>query len=222
MTDGASIAIVSDDIQNYFDPRESECIRRGYEDQHWLKYDPLYRMIRIGIVSGSSATVPNVFLLYDLIDKCWYFDSPAQALAFMENVDAASGNVPVVQVGGGTADGYVYQLNYGTVDVSTDITSYLQVELTGGGHWLDLLWLMIQARTQASGEFTLTTYENGIQKDSITLATDAEITNQLVRRHLLSLNVKDPLISLKFQDATTSGTMYLEVLGMEVRVWENR
>ena len=53
-TDGLSISIISDDIQNYFDPTQAECIRRGCEDKMWLSYDSAFNIIRIGLVSGIS------------------------------------------------------------------------------------------------------------------------------------------------------------------------
>jgi len=110
-TDGRTVSIISDEIQNYFDPTKSECIRRGYEDKMWLEHDVSGGLIRIGLVSGSSATTPNVFPVLDLVDKTWSFDTPAQELSCMLNVDAESGDVATVQVGGGVDDGYVYQLN---------------------------------------------------------------------------------------------------------------
>lgn len=221
MTDGNMISIISDDVQNYFDPRQAECIRRGYEKDCWLKHDPIDHVLRIGLVSGSTATTPNIFLVYDLVDRVWYFDDYYYEFSCMENVDAGSGNVPVVSIAGGVDDGYVYQLNYGLVDVDQDIDSYITVELTSGGQYLELQWLMLQAKAQ-TGTITLTTYVNGISKDTISLDTAAEVVTQLVRRHYLSLNVHDPLVSLKFQDDETAGATYFEVLGMGVMTWSDR
>jgi len=39
-TDGITVFRISHDIQNYFNPIKSECIRRGYDDEHWIGYDP--------------------------------------------------------------------------------------------------------------------------------------------------------------------------------------
>jgi hypothetical protein len=38
--DGMTVSIVSDDIQNYFDPTKPECIRYGYEKEMWLSTTP--------------------------------------------------------------------------------------------------------------------------------------------------------------------------------------
>ena len=66
VTDKNVCYCISGDIANYFDPTSSACIRTGYESEMWLKYDSAYGVIRIGLVSGSSATVPNVFPVYDV------------------------------------------------------------------------------------------------------------------------------------------------------------
>jgi len=223
VSDGRSVSLISDDIQNYFDPTKTECIRRGYESEMWLKYDSTFNVIRIGLVSGSSATVPNVFPVFDLLDKTWSFDVLGQALSCIEEVEAASGNVPVLQVGGGTADGTVYQLNYGTNDVSTAIDSYTQQEFSLGGQYLSLRELLIRCKTQAAGSIKLSISKNGIAFiTDKTLSMVAEVTNQLIRRHRLSVNIQDQLISIKLQHDTASQEMYLEELGVNMSVWERR
>ena len=220
--DGVSIGIISDDIQNYFDPSKTECIRAGYENQMWLKHDPVDHVIRIGLVSGASATVPNVFPVYDLITRQWYFDVRAQALSFWENVDSGAAGSTFTQIAGGVADGLLYQVNYGTADVSTAIDTYIRMEFSGRGHYLALLWFMIQCVAKATGNITLTTYQNGIQKDQLTLSMAAEVTNQEIRRHLLSLNVVDQHIALKIQNSSATDTITVMNVGVEMRVWLNR
>lgn len=220
--DGTSIAIISDAIQNYFDPTKTECIRHGYESQMWLKHDPVDHVIRIGLVSGSTATVPNVFPVYDLVDRVWYFDVRAQALSFWENVEAGSGQFPVTQVAGGTADGTVYQVNYGTADVDTAIDTYIRMEFSGAGQYFALLQFMLQCMAQSSGNITLTTYQNNISKDTLTLSMIADLTNREIRRHLLSLNVIDQLISVKIQNSSATESMSLLNVGAEIRIWVNR
>jgi hypothetical protein len=220
--DGASIAVISDQIQNYFDPRKAECIRRGYESQMWLKHDPIDHVLRIGLVSGSTATTPNIFPVYDLVDRTWYFDVRAQELSFWENVDAGSGTSAIAQVGGGVDDGTLYVVNTGTVDVDQAIDSYITYEFPGSGHYLALLWLMIQCKAQSAGNMTVTTAQNGITKDTLTLSMIAEATGQETRRHLLSLNLVDQHISVKIQNSSTTDSMSLYNVGAEIRVWTNR
>lgn len=168
MTDGRYVTGISDDIQNYFDPLQSECIRRGYEDQMWLAHDTAYNVLRIGLVSGNSATTCNIFPVYDLVDKTWSFDSYAQKPSCMTEVEAGSGQVSIIQMVGGTGDGFVYQSNYGNDDVSTAIDAYTIVELNANG--LEM-WLreMILRLKKNEGGCTVTPYVDGVAKPAITI-----------------------------------------------------
>lgn len=220
-TDGRTVSVISDDIQNYFDPTESECIRRGYEDQMWLKHDSAYNVIRIGLVSGASATTPNIFPVFDLTDKVWYFDTLGQSLSCMTEVEAQSGNVPVVQVGGGVADGLVYQLNTGLNDVSTAIDSYLTMELTNDGFILNLNELIIRMKVQAAGNATVTITQNELTGATLTLAMTAAVTSELIRRHRENVNVTNQHISIKLQHDTASQSWFIYDLGLGVDLWED-
>lgn len=225
VTDGASISIISDDIQNYFDPTNTTyCIRRGYENEHWLAYDSACNVIRIGLVTGSSATVPNTFLVFDLTDKVWSTDSLGQELACATEVEAGSGNVPVVQVGGGTDDGFVYQLNTGTNDVTTAITSYAQLEFSGQGEYLNLRELVLRTKADtATNNAELTVSANGIAKISDkNLDMDAEVSTEIVRRHRVPMNIMSQHISVKINHDTASKEMYLEDLGLSFAKWVGR
>ena len=167
MTDGKNIVCISTDIQDYFDTRESVCIRRGYDKEHWIDYDSLYNVVRIGIVSGSTATVPNVFLVYDVKTGKWSTDDLTQPFSCHAEVEAASGQYTVLQVAGGTADGTVYQTNYGSQDVDTSFTGSLTMEYDGQGHDLFLDEIVVRV----NGACTLTPYADTIAKTDITIAT---------------------------------------------------
>ena len=167
ITDGKNIVCISTDIQDYFDTRESVCIRRGYDKEHWIDYDSLYNVIRMGIVSGSTATVPNVFLVYDVKTGKWSTDDLTQPFSCHAEVEAASGQYTVLQVAGGTADGTVYQTNYGSQDVDTSFTGSLTMEYDGQGHDLFLDEIVVRV----NGACTLTPYADTIAKTDITIAT---------------------------------------------------
>lgn len=208
-TDGRTCTFISDEIRNYFDSTKSECIRRGYESQMWLNYDSGCNVLRLGLVSGSSATVPNVFPVFDLTDKTWSFDTLGQALSCQIDIGAASGNVPVVQIAGGTADGLVYQVNTGVIDVATAISTLVRMEIDGQGQIIDLREFVLRVKAQAAGSLTLTPYLNSIAQTAKTLAMTAEITNQTIRRHRFNLNIKGQHITLEFSLATASQSLYL-------------
>ena len=168
-TDGTTFLRIShldhSSVQNYFDPKDADCIRKGYEDQHWMAYDSVHHCLRIGLVTGSSATTPNTFLVYDIEDRAWMADSLAQPLSCICEVEAASGDTEVLQYGGGTADGFIYQLNYGTDDVSTAIDAYATMEIDGEGAEL---W-MREFILRNQGTTTLTAYLDGVAQTPITI-----------------------------------------------------
>ncbi len=222
MSNGTTIWIISDDIQNYFDPTETECIRRGYEQEHWLKYDSMYNLLRIGIVSGESATVPNVFLCFDVTDQVWYFDVLGQPLSCIEEIEAGSGDKPITQIGGGVDDGTIYILNTGQNDISTAIDSFVKIELNYNGQYIDLTELILRCKVQAAGDITITSYKNSVQFWTMVLSMVAEVTNQQVRRHWRSINIQDQHITLKIQHNTASQDMFLQDLGLGTQLWEMR
>jgi hypothetical protein len=217
-SDGKSVKHVPgfDDIANYFDPSHASCIRFGYENHMWLKYDSAFNILRIGLVTGSG-TVCNTFLTYDLKDQQFSFDSLQQPLACALEVEAASGSIPVLQVGGGTADGFVYLLNNGLNDVATAIDSYATLELDGDGDILQIDEIMMRLKVQSAGNVTVTPYLNSIAGTAITLAQTAETATQTIRRHKEPLNLTSQHISFKIQHNTVSESCYLEDYRFKIR-----
>jgi len=231
VSDGKNVSIISDDIQNYFDPTESEAIRRGYEDEMWLAYDSAFNVIRVGLVSGSSATVPNVFPVFDLVDKEWSFDVLGQELSCMAECASAASfseggttyDPPVVQVGGGTDDGTVYHLNYGKDDVSTAIESYVDVNLQIGGEWMELRELIFRCKVQAAGNVEISTWNNGVADLSDQAkAMTAEATSQTTRRHRISLGGNSDHFRIRFKHDTAAQEMKLYDMALTLNAWEQR
>jgi len=217
VTDGRICTIISDDIANYFDPKETTtCIRRGYEAEHWMEYDSCDNVLRLGLVCGASATVPNIFPIFDLTDKTWSFDDHQYPFSCMTEVEAASGNIPMLQYAGGTADGTVYQLNYGTNDVSTEIDAYATMELDKGGLELEVAEMLLRVKAQAAGDVTITPYYNGVAQTSVAYSMTPLQTNEVIRKNRDGFNFQDNHISIKFQNATASQSIYLLDVGMDV------
>lgn len=214
ITDGSVCYMIHKDIENYFDPTSTACIRRGYEAEMWLKYDSTYGVVRLGLVSGSSATLPNVFPVYDVKDKTWSFDSLAQELSCMTEVEGGSGAIPVSQVGGGIDDGFVYLLNYGTNDVSTAIDSYVTPEIDGKGEILSIKEILLRAKVQSAGNITVTPSRNSIADTAFTLSQTAETATQTIRRHRKAINLTGQHISFKIQHNTASESCHLLDMGL--------
>uniref|UniRef100_A0A6M3IME5 Uncharacterized protein n=1 Tax=viral metagenome TaxID=1070528 RepID=A0A6M3IME5_9ZZZZ len=220
VSDGQTCSFIDDQIRIHFDPTDTtNCIRLGYENLMWLKHDSAYNVIRIGLVCGSSATVPNVFLVFDLKDKAWSYDSLAQELSCMTEAEAASGNIPVLQIGGGVDDGTVYQLNTGANDVSTAIDSYVRMELDARGEKFRLAEMILRMKVQAAGNVTITPYNNAVSQTAMTLAMTAEDTNETIRRHREPLNLVGHHLSLKIQNNTVSQSLYLEDIGLQMEAY---
>ena len=222
VTDGRTISIISDDIRNYFDPTKDECIRRGYEQEMWLEHDTQDNVIRIGLVSGSSATLPNIFPVFDLVTKQWAFDTPAQELSCFANVAAGSGDTTIAQVGGGIDDGTVYQCNYGYNDVSTGIDASLTFELSDGGQVLNLEELLLIAKAIESGNAVIQLFENGLANGVTAVAISAAIGSQKVRRHRIPIDRTSELISIQIGNGKKDEELYLLEAGFQVNLWTER
>jgi hypothetical protein len=214
-TDGRTVTIISDDIQDYFDPTNSNCIRRGYENKMWLDFDSATNCLRIGLVTGSSATTCNTFLVYDLIDKVWLFDSLAKPLTAHAEIEGASGDVTLLQYGGGAADGKIYQLNAGSSDDGTAIDAFGRMELSHRGKWLNVREMILEAKAR-TGNITMTPSRNERDGTAITLSQTAETSGDGKRRHRIGLGLQDSHISLKFQNNTLGDSMYLYGVGVKV------
>jgi hypothetical protein len=222
VTDGRTISIISDDIRNYFDPTKDECIRRGYEQEMWLEHDTQDNVIRMGLVSGSDATLPNIFPVFDLVTKKWAFDTPAQELSCFANVAAGSGDTVIAQVGGGIDDGTVYQCNYGYNDVSAGIDASLTFELSDGGQVLNLEEFLLIAKAIGSGNAVIQLFENGLSNGVTAVAISAAIGSQEVRRHRIPIDRTSELISVKIGNGKKDEELYLLEAGFQVNLWTQR
>jgi len=177
------------------------------------------------MVSGEGyeiyAAVPNLFPVFDLVDKTWGFDVLGQNLSCMTEVEAQSGNISVLQYAGATDDGGVYRLNTGTndVDIATvtnPIDSYGTMELDYGGNFLALRKMLLRVKSQAAGNVIVTPSRNTREGTAINLPMTAETTSDAFRRHKIGMDVQDPHISLKFQNATASQELHLLDVGYEL------
>lgn len=222
VTDGRTISIISDDIRNYFDPTKDECIRRGYEKEMWLEHDTQDNVIRIGLVSGSSATVPNVFPVFDLVTKKWGFDTPSQELSCMANVAAGTGDKQIAQVGGGVDDGTVYQLNYGFNDVNTGINASMTIELSDGGMVLNLEEMLLVAKAINAGNAVIELWTNGERAGETAVAVSAAVGGQEVRRHRIPIDRTSELISIRIGNARKDEELHLLEMGYQTNVWTER
>jgi hypothetical protein len=204
-------------VECYFDPSDTtNCIRTGYESHMWLKYDSAYNILRIGLVTGASATLCNTWLIYDLQTKTFSRDLYTQELSCMTEVEAASGNVPILQVGGGVDDGQVYLLNSGQNDITTAVDAYVVQEFDAQGRFSHTGEMILRMKVQTAGDVTITPYENSIAKTAMTKSMTAEVANQTIRRHRFNVNLLNQHVSVKFEHNTASEDFYLLDLGLGI------
>lgn len=225
VTDGRIVSFASSDIQNYFNPMKDECIRAGYEDKMWIAHDSARNAIRMGLVSGSSATVPNIFPVFHLTDASWTFDKLTQGLSCMAEVEAASGAVFSLQYGGGSSDGFVYRLNTGLNDVSTAINAYIDQEIDGGGNYLQLRDTVLRGKSQAAGDITQSfalagnsTFETSPTK---TFSMVAAISGDPYWRDRWRASLRSNHFTVRFAHNTVSESSFLLDVGYRLKPEDN-
>jgi hypothetical protein len=219
--DGITCTDISVPIKNYFDPTKTECLRVGYEKEHWLKYDSACHSIRIGLVTGSG-TVPNIFPVYNVIDKSWSFDKRADAISCLTEVSAGSGTAPVLQLSGSSNAGYVYMENSGSLDVATAIDAYATMELDASGFEMDLRELAYRIKVQSVGNLTITTSSSNQLRTSHTIPMTAKSANYVTRRERFGVNIDGDHFSIKYQNATANQSLFLYDAGYRIYVNETR
>ncbi|MBV6340448.1 hypothetical protein [Candidatus Magnetobacterium casense] len=227
VTDGKTVSRISAPINNYFNPMKTECIRNGYEDKMWLAYDSARNAIRVGLVSGGSATVPNIFPVFHIEDGTWTFDVLGQALSCIAEFEGASGNTFSLQYGGGSSDGFVYRLNTGADDVSTAIDSYIDQEIDGAGNWLQMRDVALRCKTQSAGNILQSFAINGnstFLTDPLgTLTMVAENTGEPYRRHRWRVNLRGDHFTVRYRHATAAQSMLLLDVGYRITsIGDNR
>ena len=188
----------------------------------WLVYDSAYGVLRLGLVSGPLATKTNIFPVYDLAGSTWSFDSLGQKFSSFTEVEAGSGNIPTLQIGGGQEDGTIYQSNYGLDDIEESIHSYIQIELNYNGEVLNLREFLIRFGAMEYGEVVLEFLKNNITEMYKTVSMRPEKPGQIIKRERFGLNITDQNISIKISCGEYNTEMNLIEIGMLTSVWGNR
>lgn len=209
---------ISAGISNYFDPTKTECIRAGYEKGHWLEYNRATGLIHVGLVSGSSATKPNVEFAFDPLTGWWYSVVRGQLISCMVEVEAASGNIPILQYGGGQ-DGFIRQLETGLNDESTAIDADVIMELNGQGNMIVINEETLLCKSQAAGNITREIYRNGessVYETKTYSMINADAAYVRVNKKASQGLVKGDHLSIRWRNNTASQSMHLLEYGFGV------
>ncbi|MCK5612988.1 hypothetical protein KAR91_64535 [Candidatus Pacearchaeota archaeon] len=219
-TDGAFLKNVSGAIGNFFDPTRTECVRRGFEKEHFLVWDSVYGIIRLGLVSGITATIPNKFFIFDPVSDTWHEDVLGQPLSSIAEIDGASGNIPVLQYGGGQ-DGYIYRLNTTHDDVSTAIDKSLKIELDGEGHQIRLKGMAFVFKDQTAGDVIVDVYVNGAAASAYTQTLTMISSVGDYKGHRFNCDVMGDHLTIRLRNNVASQPVYLLEYGLNIERIEN-
>lgn len=219
-SDGSFLKNISGAIGNYFDPTRAECIRRGYEKEHFLSWDSTYGVIRLGLVSGGSATVPNKHFIFDTTSDTWHEDLLGQPLSSISEVDGASGDIPVLQYGGGQ-DGYVYRLNTTNDDVSTVIDKSLKIELDGEGYLLHLKAMVFVFKSQVAGDIIVDVYREGESASAYTYTISMIKANVDYKGKRFNCDVRGDHLTIRLRNNVAGQPVYLLEYGLDIERIEN-
>jgi hypothetical protein len=219
-TDGQTIRSIHDAIRNYFDPTSPDCIRNGYQQYCWLSYDETHHVLRAGIVSGASATEPNIFPVFDLMTRRWSFDAFASAHTprCMSEVsgDSLTSAVQVVMLAG-SKDGDMFNASSSNLNDNGDtaIDAQVRIEFGANGHLLNLNEFAVRFKRQAAGSILFKVYENGVHDPSVDNMsetidmTQGESEEEAYVERLLPGAYQDNNVSIFLQNNTIDQDMYL-------------
>ena len=156
------------------------------------------------------------------------FDNRGQDLSCLLDIEADSGNVAVLQIAGGSGDGFVYQTNTTDQDVAVDIPSYYVIEISGRGFRMQLEEIALTCKAQTSGNMVLSVAVNGnTSYTTIGTALDmqAETTNDAYRRHRIFdfMDIVGHHFSIKVAKSG-SGALpaYFESIGLDINKINDR
>ncbi|MCK5616852.1 hypothetical protein KAR91_84100 [Candidatus Pacearchaeota archaeon] len=221
-SDGGSLKGVSGGISNYFKSKNTECIRAGYEGKHSLTWDSMYGILRLALVSGPTATEPNKFFIFNSVRGIWAEDTLGQPLSCMAEVEAVSGNVPVLQYGGGQ-DGFVYRVNITDNDTDNDASTAIDadviMELDSEQDRFIVKQELLKSKVQSAGAISRSVSVNGntAYEYNRTIKMTERVAGETYRREeKLTDLIEGEHLSFRWRNNEISEKMYL--LDVEFRV----
>jgi len=123
-------------------------------------------------------------------------------------------------VGGGIDDGTVYQLNYGTADVSTTIRALIEMVINYKALVISVDEVLIRFDSQTDGAALLAGFENERLKWSRQLPLTPQRVGDTSRRHRFSCSLTGDLMALEIFHSSTTKSMKIYEIGLGTSLWE--
>ncbi len=220
MTDGRVVTNISNQIHNFFNPLKNECINISEKNKMWLDFDSSERVIRIGLVTGTSTSV-DIFPVLDIDTFQWSFDvfpSGSEPGCFTEVVPLESGSTtkPLIQIVGGAADSTIKQSNIGLNDENAsgtvqavDCLADLEFDGQGGIIVIDRLYF----REKAQGGNTTIRIKKSTNVDEVFDSTLPRVASQASDGHrrieFTRLGIKSDHLTIRFRNKELGSSMYM-------------
>ncbi|MBC2712063.1 MAG: LamG domain-containing protein [Desulfosarcina sp.] len=161
------------EIACYFDKNDARCVNYAAIDTSWGVLDPDTNAYHLFIPTGS-ATVPNTWLVLDLVREKWYRAVPAGSgetypRAGFRVMDADGAQY----VYGLMADGRMMRLSHGATWDGEDMVAFVETgDFVPSGRMRDIsktksVWLLLEAVSETDAEVTITHYKDGAASGTV-------------------------------------------------------
>jgi len=218
MFDANTLINVAGDISDRFDPRSSNYINTSISSQFYGFYDARRTEYHLLIATGSSTSL-NEEWVYDLYRKKWFLidrGSTKRLLSGWEVMDANGDRY----VYGGTADGFIERLEYGTTFDGTAIAqafktnAFMPMKSLMFRTTLRVLQLVGVAKSTTSQTVAITHYADGDTTGDAAKFAAMSMSNTGKRLFMVqrSASVTATFHELQFSISTTNETVGFEPL----------
>jgi hypothetical protein len=215
MSDGRAPIPIHGDIKAYFDRTDPRCINSNMVGDSVGGIDPVNQEYHLLLASGTSATYPNVELVYDITRNRWFEVARPEPLQFILLVHDTLGNSYTY---GFLDNGKMHRLENGTSFYGEDITHEVQfgdIPL-GGGYsietQLDRLRLITKSKTTTSNDIELTHYADGSATGEVFLLSPINSGHRVAQPIITDKLMGDTLHSFKLKMTTNDETIGFEPL----------
>jgi hypothetical protein len=220
MFDGVSLTPISDDIKNYFDQLDSNCVNASYIHLASAVYDTVEQEYHLFLPTGA-ATSCNKELVYSLKRRQWFEIVRGTATKFLQcafNVEDSVGNKYVY---GGTTDGFIERLENGTTfDGNSIVYDFREGDIapTKKGMVmasLEGIQLIGKTKSTTAQNVAFTHYGDGATSGvSLTAQSQKETGKRIYRRYQPATGQCAPAIfhSIECSITTTDETVGFEPL----------